>query len=523
MRVIRRIRRWLEGLWYAFLRLTRRAKAVVACLCALLLAAAGFGAYKLYGQLFPGTCANGGSTYLLPAGPTGDCVGYTSGGYVFDPSLVAVERDIQREDQQVTASHPGNYVSVVLLLPISAKDGSIMSMPTVLAHLRGAYTAQYYANRHDIDGISPYIQLLIGNAGYQANQWSAATGIITDAVASQHIAAVTGIGVSLSTTQMAVRALTRTGMPVIASTISSSYFDDVRNLIRVSPSNKDEVSVADAYARARFHRAILVDDENGGDTYDSTLVTGFEHFPDATHQIIGREPFDTSYRDGPKSAQAEKQGDQVIQNRLSQMTTDICAAQPAVVLFAGRGRDLAALVDNLANRPCLDKPVTIVTGDDVVNTRYSAKVRQGLASGVTVDYAGVASQSEWSTGTGRAVTEGRQGFATFKDAFQGLFPGTPLISGDGMLAYDAMLAAVSAIRLTDLRQPAPDAVTAELPALQGTHTVHGASGPLAFSADWRSPIGSNPVGKAIPMLRLGLDGSSQFISLNWPEGQPPAY
>ncbi|MBO0801952.1 MAG: hypothetical protein J2P25_02610 [Nocardiopsaceae bacterium] len=491
---------------------------------ALLLVAAVYGGYKAIPPLLPSsTCASGPSTYLVPAGPTGDCVGFTSGSYVFDPSLTAVERDIQREDQRVTTQHPGDYVSVVMLLPISAKDGSIMSMTDVLNHLRGAYTAQHYANRHDIDGISPYIRILIGNAGYQANQWKAATGIIKGAIASQRIAAVTGLAVSLATTRDAALALTRAGIPVVGSTVSSDYFDDIRNMIRVSPSNRDEISVADAYARARFSRAILVEDENDGDIYDSTLVTGFEKFPDATHQIIGKEPYDTSYRDRPHSAQAEGRGDQVVRNRISQMIPDICLAQPAVVLFAGRGRDLAALVGDLADRPCLGKPITVITGDDVVNMTYSSRVRQGLASGVTIDYAGVAIPAEWSAGTGRAVTEGRRGFTTFKHAYQGLFPGTPLISGDGMLSYDATLTAISAIRLTDLRQPAPSAVVAEFPALQGAHTVLGASGPLAFTADSRSRFGSNPVGKAIPMLRVGPHGSPRFLTLNWPNGQPPAY
>lgn len=520
MPVIRRLPRRLLA---AYRRLPRLPKAVVACLCALLLVSAGYGGYVAKKHLFPGTCASGGSTYLRHEGPSGECIGYTSGGYVFDPSLAAIEHDIQRENQRVTAQHHADYVSVVLLLPISAADGSIMPMTTVLDQLRGAYTAQYYANRNDVDGISPAIQLLIGNAGYQANQWAAATGIITGAAAGQHITAVTGLGVSLAATQDAARALTGSGIPVVGSTISSDHFDDIRDLIRVSPSNKDEVSVADAYARARFDRAILVDDENDGDIYDSTLVTSFEKFPDGTHQIIGREPYDTSYRDRQQPAAAEKQGDQVVRNRISQMTTDICAAQPAAVLFAGRGRDLAALAGDLANRPCLDKPITIVTGDDVVNLTYSPDVRQGLASGVTVDYAGAAIQTEWSEGTGLAVTEGRQGFTAFKDAYQGLFPGRQVIGENSILSYDATLTAISAIRLTDQRQPAPYAIAAEFSALQGPRTVLGASGPLAFSADWRSPVGSNPVGKAIPMLRLAKEGISQFIALDWPEGQPRAY
>lgn len=517
------VHRWPRQLWRAYNRLPTRPKIAVVCVCALLVASAGFGAYRLQQYLFPGTCASGASTYMLPSGPTDDCVGYTNGGYVFDPSLSAVEHAIQREDGRITSQHPKDYVSVVLLLPISATDGSIMSMSTVLAHLRGAYAAQYYANRHDVDGNSPFIQLLIGNAGYQANQWATATNIITGAVTSQHVVAVTGLGVSLTTTQKAAYALTRASIPVVGSTISSDKFDDIRNLIRVSPSNKDEISVANSYDRKISPRAFLVDDENNNDIYDSTLVTGFGKFPDRTHTIVGKETYDTSYRDKQQSAQAAKQGDATVQTQISQMIDNICTAQPAAVLFAGRGRDLAALITDLADRPCLDKHITIVTGDDVVNMPYSKGVHQGLTSNITVDYAGLASQDEWTTGTGNAVAEGRQGFGTFKAVFQGLFPGIPLTDENLMASYDATLTATSAIRLTNQQQPAPYAVAAELSGIQGKHAVLGASGPLAFNADWRSSDGSNPIGKAVPMLQVSPDGSPAFLTLNWPEGQPQNY
>lgn len=522
--------RFLRRLWDAFKRLPARLKALVAGLCAILLVGVGYGGYQLERIVFPGPCASSGSTNLVPSGPAQECVGYTDGGYAFDPSLKAVEQDIQSENQWVSSQYPKNYVSVVLLLPISATKSSVMSMQDVLDHLRGAYTAQHHANGNDVNGNRPYIRLLIGNAGYQANQWSTANGVIKGAVASQHIAAVTGLGVSFSNTLDAAQGLTKAGIPVIGSSISSDNFDNIPNMVRVTPSNKDEISVADTYAQDKFQRAILVEDENRKDIYDSTLVNGFQEFADKTHTIIGREPYDTSYRDGQGSGVTGQQGDAVVRNEISQMTTNICSAQtgqngqPAVVLFAGRGRDLAELVTDLATRPCLDKAITIVTGDDVVNMPYSQEVRQGLASKVTVYYSGNVDQHEWSTGTGTAINEGQQGFSTFTKAFHELFPGVPLTDESLMMSYDATLTAISAIRLTHLSQPGPDAVAADLSALHGARTVYGASGPLAFTTDWQhNPNASNPVGKPVPLLQLGPDGNPQFLSLNWPNGQPPSY
>jgi ABC-type branched-subunit amino acid transport system substrate-binding protein len=504
-----------------------RVKAALACCLAVVLAAAGFGMYVLGTHLFrppSRTCRVKGATYITHDNPRSVCVGITDGSFVFDPSLAGVERQILQENRQMVAAHPADFVSVVLLLPISPDSGSILSMPNALEQLRGAYTSQHYANRDDVEGIRPYIQLLIASNGYQANEWSQTDSIIEQAAARQHITAVAGLGLSLATTESAARQLTAGGLPVVGATITSDHFDNIRNLIRVSPANHDAISVATTYARSVSGRALLVEDENVGDTYDVTVVNGFQKYSDAGHRLIGRETYDTAERDNPGTPGQRRAAEAAVENRISQMPSDICLAQPAVVLFGGRGRDLASLIVALKDRPCGDKPVTIVSGDDVTNLPYSAAVGQGLASGVTVDYAGVANPDEWAAGAGPAIGEGRAGFATFERNFTALFQNAALGDGNSMMAYDATLTAISAVRLTSLPQPAADTVARELGALHGAHTVLGASGPLAFDADYNtSAVGSNPIGKAIPILRLDSDGTSRFVALAWPAGQPPAY
>lgn len=505
---------------------TRRVKTALIGTCVLALAAAGFGVYEAIRHVFPPpsrTCMVRDATKVTHDNPQAICVGLTDGAYVFDASLAGVERQILQENQQVLKAHPTDYVSVVLLLPISADSGSIMSMPNALEQLRGAYTAQYHANRDDVEGIRPAIRLLIASNGSQANEWSQTDSIIEQAAVKQHITAVTGLGVSLDNTESAAKQLTAAGLPVIGATITSDHFDDIRDLIRVSPANQDAISVATDHAHSLSGRAVLVEDENLGDTYDLTVVNGFQKYPDATHLIVGREAYDSTQRDKATTPGEAQAAERAVENRISQMPADICLTQPAVVLFGGRGRDLASLVAALKDRPCTDKPITIVSGDDVTNLPYTAAVGQGLSSGVTVDYAGVANPDEWSTGTGQAVADGKKGFTTFDQAFTTLFPHAALDDGNSMMAYDATLTAVSAIRLTSLPQPGPDAVAGELGALHGAHTVLGASGPLSFEADYNtSTTGSNPIGKAIPILRLDPDGSSRFVSPAWPAGQPIA-
>lgn len=210
------------------------------------------------------------------------------------------------------------------------------------------------------------------------------------------------------------------------------------------------------------------------------------------------------------------------------MPGDICVEQqqkPAVVLFAGRGEDLGVLLHALSNT-CLDRPIRIISGDDVTNLPNSAQLRHDLAGHVTVDYAGVAHPDEWkvpgSPRTAALSAQGAQGFARFDGEFQRLFPGAPLTDGNTMMAYDATLTAVSAIRLANEPQPRAEAVANELGALQGVHTVLGAGGPIRFTANYQtSRSGSNPVDKATPVLRLAADGNPRVRAVIWPRQAPP--
>ncbi|MEY9935460.1 ABC-type branched-subunit amino acid transport system substrate-binding protein [Catenulispora sp. GP43] len=513
--LVRSLRHWFRRLTLLQQRLTQ-ALAVVVC------AALVFAGFQLWQSVKPNSyCANQGSTIVQHA--SGECVGISDGRFVFAPELADVEHRILAENQLVAAQHPGGYVSVVLLLPISDSSGSIEAMSNVLEQLRGAYITQYRANRTTVDGIVPAIQLLIGNDGYQANQWPTTTRIIKQTEQRTHVAAVAGLGVSLTTTIAATDYLTsQAGMPVFGATVTANDFDNIRKFVRVAPSNHDTIAVAVQYIGKQFKSALLVQDENTGDAYDGTLVTGFEQFADPAHALVGRETFDSTPRTAAATEAGRVQANLMIRNRISQMTSNICTAQPAAVLFAGRGEDLAELVADLADRPCLNTPITIISGDDVTNLPFTDAVRKGLSTNVTVDYAGIANPGEWTIPTQDPTTsaKGAQGFKAFNDYAQQLFPGAPLSDGNTMAAYDAMLTAVSAIRLTSLPQPTLDAVAGELGALHGSNEVLGASGPLDFYADYdTSKTGSDPDGKPIPILKLAPNGDAAVQSMEIPKSQ----
>ena len=205
-------------------------------------------------------CMRDGATVVTHHGANGECVGITDGSYRLRPGLRDIERPIRHENRQFVRDHPENYVSVVLLLPISADKGSIMSMTNVVEQVKGAYTAQHYANRNNVEGISPYIQLLIGSDGYQANEWKAAVSAIERASA-RHIAAVSGLGLSLDGTSNATGAASH-DIPVFGATITSDTYDNIKSFVRVSPSNVDDIAAALSYVQADYSRAVLVEDGN---------------------------------------------------------------------------------------------------------------------------------------------------------------------------------------------------------------------------------------------------------------------
>ena len=246
---------------------------------------------------------------------------------------------------------------------------------------------------------------------------------------------------------------------------------------------------------------MLIEDNNPDDNYDKTLVSAFTSGlrPNA---ILGPHIYSTQNGDGPD-----------VQTRIAQMALEICSAKADDVVFAGRGKDLATLLSALATRDCRNK-VTIITGNDVTNMRVKPPVGYSLATGVTVEYAGVASPGEWPSGT--------DGFTRFRQAFTQLFPHVPYDDGTAMIGYDAAFTATSAIRLTTKADPEPAEVIQELGALQGTRKVPGASGVIDFNANYANGHGSNPIGKPVPILRLLPNGAIGFVHLEWPNGHPPA-
>jgi hypothetical protein len=521
--------------WYG--NLTFRARAAVAVVCVLALAGAGYGVAVFVGAARDSACMRRDATVVTHEGPHGECVGITDGAYHFDDRLAGIEEKIRAENRAIVKEHPKAYVSVVLLLPISSDSSSIMSIANAAEQMEGAFTAQHSANQARK---TPYIQLLLGSDGYQANEWRPAVAAIE--ASDSHVAAVTGLGISLDTTENAIAALTRHQIPVIGATLTSDRYDRITNFVRVSPSNREGARMVLPYFQHRYQKAILISDVYAGDSYATSLTQGFQQFegPHVSNTFVTKLEYTTKLRDAPGQSQEERQQhDASVAGDLDRIEGKVCELEQSadpVVLFAGRGRELAAFLHSLANQ-CPGKRITIVSGDDVTNMPMSKDLSKDLSKDVTVDYAGVAHPQEWrsacpadqsppcpspapdANATRKDLTDGEQGYAAFDAAFQsnGVAHHVDLVDGNAMMAYDATLTALRLVQLTRMDQPQANDVTTKIPALRGDQTVYGASGLIRFPNESASGPDSNPVHKPTPILELrkssGAAKSGGYVSI----------
>ncbi len=483
----------------------------IGIILAVALAGTGIAVFVIYQRDASATCMNRGATIVVHEGANGECIGVSDGSYDFAPALAPVDRLIAAENKRVLDSGTA-YVSVAYVAAMTIGNTTITSVTNLKHSIEGTYAAQYYANHLNPDGPAPLIRLLLVNDGSGADEWQPAVrDIITD-VSAQHVVAVTGLGQSLATTKHAAETLSAAGIPMVGATISADDFDNIRGLVRVAAPNKEEAAAAFQYMEQRLHpkTAMLIEDVNKADSYAETLAAQFsaDDTSDRKLRVLHPEAYDTGLPYG------------VYSNTISQMSADICLARPDVILFAGRGRDLVTLIQSMGSRLCSAQPFTIISGDDANQAVARADLQAALRSGITVYYTGIANPHEWSGSVPAGVSSGGDALDAFEKVFTAAFPGQPLDDGQAMTGYDAARTAIKAIRLV-WPQASATAVSGELSALHGPRAVPGAGGFLDYYGLYNQGDGSNPVGKAIPILQIQPAGGIGFVMLTWPGGYPP--
>ncbi|MGH8918755.1 MAG: ABC transporter substrate-binding protein [Actinomycetes bacterium] len=440
----------------------------------------------------------------------GECVGVTDGSYVFDPAFEKVQQEIAQENTRVredAAADGSSYVTVALLNLLTPTDNSATPAEQIRSQLEGAYTAQRRINEiHAADESLPQIQLVLANQGNTPDQWRP----VADQLAkmanldnSDHLVAVIGLGVSTTGTQQRARDLSARGIPMVGAIITADGLDNnnVRGLIRVSPSNQDYVEALRGYVDTLNPRpsAMVVFDDNSdssGDLFTKTLKEDLEqrmgdliNFP--SQSFVGKSI--------PTGASSGKFKD---------VTNSICAVQPDVVFYAGREVDLDGFLQSLADRPCREiKPLTVLTGGSDVSATLEQWEPRMPAAKLTAVFAATTYPEGWQRGV--AGTPG--GYPEFLMAFQSHhgFDTRNLDDGGAIMMHDALLTAAGAVERAASGQSPPTAgdVRSQLLNLNGpVFQIRGASGTLSFSS--RNQGEGDPIGKPIPVLEYPQPASS---------------
>ncbi|RSM38475.1 amino acid ABC transporter substrate-binding protein [Amycolatopsis balhimycina DSM 5908] len=410
-------------------------------------------------------------------------------------------------------AHAGSTFKTVVVLDDLTPDPDTDSTPIKFVRhgVQGAIAAAW--PRPESSGI----KLLLANFGSSAGHWREAVGQIVASAGTEHIAAVTGIGVSLENTRNAVAELSRHGIVTIGATVTADDLNidadgkPIKNFFRVGPTNSDEAHAAVNYvAKLPKQRTLLVADVNEADTYAGTLTKAFQD------QQLVPIPFSKKY-DSLEGQLTDTSRDEYLQKLFRGMHSDICTAQPDVIYFAGRGVDLRSFVYALSNDGACQqlRSVTVISGDDTA-TLVGTKLPLSGDIAVTPLYTALAHPDQWKMFTGNdAALTYRQNYTDFLNAFTGTheFTRDDLFDGAAMIEHDAVATAVEAAETNP--SSSPPSMRNFVANIDCNSPVPGATGFIAFRQD-----GGNQIDKVLPILRIQEDGTTSPVDLVWSQGRP---
>jgi len=446
-----------------------------------------------------------------------ECIGTTDGSFPFNPGDAAfskAENDILAQNRQVVATAK-YYVRVALLSSMTWTATSALSRSKIIHQIEGADVALRRVNE-GVTGDTPSIELLLANEGLNEDHYGPVVSQMMGMTGGDHpLDAVIGLGISKGATLQGGKNLA--GVLMVGSNLTGDILDNthIPGFSRVSTSNQDDVTALAQYMATQpgLQKTMLVhavnpppgSDPNQADLYTSSLEQDF-HDRLGQYTVAASEPFDPN---DPS-------------NSFSNIARDLCTTHnpPTTVLYAGREPDLPTFIRDLAQRPCVSDPVTVLVGTDASNVTSNAddpathQVNADLATGhINVICPAWAAPQNWAADPRSAPA----GFAGFKTRFASDFTangdyGTALDDGYAIMTHDAVLTASKAIRLATLPPvtiPTPAQTLGEQFHILAGDTIEGASGSLSF----QESNNGNPSGKPVFVLRLNPSGPPTLLHI----------
>jgi serine/threonine protein kinase len=393
---------------------------------------------------------------------------------------------IYQEDLKVVNS--GNpYVTIVVGTMLSGNNVAVGR-----DDLQGAYVAQKEFNDGSKLHGGVQVRLLVANTGSKTDYVSNITQqIVQLAQADKTFVGVMGWPFS-SYTLSAIKTLSSAHIPLVSQTASSDGLTNASPyFFRVAPSNKQQGSQGAEYAMNTLHakNVALFDDQQ--DPYSQSLAQDFlQEFRKNGGQLAVEEKYTVGQPGTLPSA-----------------LQDALKKNPDLIYFSGYANDVSTLLSNLPSQNTLP----VLGGDALYELGgYSSTAR---ASGFThLSFTAFAYPDEWDIlGYGGQkpplFSEYPRDFDPNSQHQPGVY-GFTRTDNDVMLSYDATLALLSScdMALSSGKQSiTPEDLQQALKKLNGSNTIQGVSGQIAFGPD------GNPINKAIVLLTVDSQG---FIHMN---------
>ncbi|WP_461033543.1 hypothetical protein [Streptomyces mayteni] len=425
----------------------------------------------------------------------GECFGVAPHGYAFgatDERLVETLQTIASQNDEADRAHRvAPTRPVVTLIYLSALLGSVAgddsdTVSYVREQLQGAAVAQ--RRQLDEGANNPLLRIFPASAGAGMEFGEEAARIIGEMTRSDPtIVGVVGLDQSRSATIDTINALTRVGLPMVATTLSADSLHEESPLYyQVSPQNRREAAVAAAYAaeladhgplRERSVRILYSADTS--DQYSSTLwadaVEAFRSF-DFEVESQAFEPTVT----GPGTSEP---GPRTV--------GEATCGHQGLVFFAGRSEDFASVLSG-ANYACGSTPPRFLAGDDVARLAADVDRRDDF---LRVPYEFL----DFTMGSASCDTPGSDLYGTmatlFRDACEEAE--NTSLAGDAALAFDAVSVYLKAVdQLLERADGMPLTAAAVWQAISRIHggaALDGESGFVDFGGE---------VGRQIPLDKL---------------------
>ncbi|MEV0383259.1 hypothetical protein [Nonomuraea sp. NPDC050643] len=419
----------------------------------------------------------------------------------FGAEMREVMGRIHDQNAEVRKKNPHDYVTIVVLLPLSAEWQAAGMSKVAMEHaLQGSYLAQLWHNTTQPK--ASRVRLLVGASG--PDDWEDTVEDLRSRLIGDRIAAVVGLGASTAATKHVITELGRDNVAMVAAVLTSDDVNARHGFVRLAPRNSDQ-----AVAGARFVvdqsdkaiKAVIVEDTNPSQHYSRTLHDNYKRVLERDKDVVLMPGLTFDSSNGTSGAV------------LSGNAQAICNSEADYVFYAGRAEQLPTFLRGLNQwQGCVERGIRVIAPDDTSELgKDESSTWQDSGEKIKLYYTALAHSANVTDPQSKILKSVRDRFGTAKDGYQNLFPNGSLDDGDAIMHYDAVCVAMKAIddllpeKANEGKQLEPKHVSERL--RSGSFILDGASGHIEIDKYGNA---SRP---ELPVVRLMPNGDVRLEKL----------